>query len=155
MSTESRLYERLGVQGYVQPVSLSSGSTESTSIPTDSVDMRYADKALAIVAIGSDSDNDVTVYVDYGSAAYNSAGSATDIAWSAVDSAATNSGGSGDVIGIEVQAQALPSTHPYMRIRVTASPTGADTITVSGTILTQNNRYLTVPTELDSVTEVD
>jgi hypothetical protein len=155
MSTESRLYERIGVTGRVVSTTLSSATSAATSIPTDSVYMRTADKALAVVQVGSDSDNTVTMYVDYGSAAYNSAGSATAFAWSQVNTAATATGGSGEVIGIEVNSTDLPSTHPYMRIRVTSTLATTNELTVSGMIITGNHRYLTVPTLLDSVTEVD
>jgi len=155
MSTEAKLYERLGVAASVTPQSLSSGTTAATSIPTDSVDMRVADKALAIVSVGSEADYTVTAKVEYGSASYNTAGSATAFAWSAVNTAATNTGGTNSIIGIEVDGIALPSTHPYLRIIATASPTGADTLSISGTVVTYGNRYKTVPTELDSVTEVE
>jgi hypothetical protein len=155
MSTESRLYERLGVQGRVASTTLSSATSAATSIPTDSVDMRVADKALAVVQVGSDSDNTCTAYVDYGSAAYNTAGSATAFAWTQYNTAATATGGSGEVIGIEVNSTDLPTTHPYMRIRVTSTLANDDELTVSGLIVTSNNRYETVDTLLDSVTEVD
>lgn len=155
MSTESRLYERIGVTARVVSTTLSSATSAATSIPTDAVDMRVADKALALVQIGSEGDHTATVYVDYGSAAYNTAGSATAFAWSQVNTAATNTGGSGEVIGIEVTATDLPSTHPYLRIRIASTLTSTNTLTVSGVILTGNHRYLTVPTLLDSVTEID
>jgi hypothetical protein len=155
MSAESKLYERLGVAGYILPVALSSAGASGTSVPTNSTDMRVSDKALAIVEVGTGYDATVTAVVEYGSAAYNSAGSATNFAWTASNSAASSSGGSSSIFGIEIDSSALPHTHPYIRLIVTADVTGDDTIPISAVILTSENRYNDADTELDSVVEVE
>jgi len=155
MSAESKLYERLGVVSYILPVSLATDGASATSVPTNSTDMRVSDKALAIVSVGEGYDATITAVVEYGSAAYNASGVATNFAWTASNSAASNSGGSSTVFGIEIDSSALPSTHPYIRLIVTGDVADDETIPVSAVILTSENRYNDADTELNTVVEVE
>jgi hypothetical protein len=155
MSAESKLYERLGVAGYIVPTTLSTASVSATSIPTDSTKMKVADKALAIVKVGAGFDATITAVVQYGSAAYNASGSATAISWTSYNSAASNSGGSSSIFGIEVDSSDMPHTHPYLRLLVTSDAATTQTIPISAVILTSENRYNDADTELDSVVEVE
>lgn len=155
MSAESKLYERLGVAGYIAPISLSTAAASATSIPTNSADMRVSDKALAVVEVGTGYDATITAVVQYGSAAYNASGVATAFSWTAYNSAASNSGGSSSIFGVEIDTSDMPSTHPYLRLIVTGDMATTQTIPVSAVIVVAENRYDTVSTQLSNIVTVD
>lgn len=155
--TEDRIYKRLNVASNILPSRLTTANTAFTSIPTNAVDMRVADKALAIVQIGtSTATPNATARIEYGSAAYNTAGAATAFSWTAYNTAATNTCGSNSEIGIEVSAVDMPATHPYLRLVVACDDmANNDALLVNATIITSGNRYKPTSGILDSVTTVD